>query len=473
MKDIKIFLKGCGIFFAFLASAYTLHAQDAYRIEFDVKGLGEEPVILGTYYGESAYVYDTSVYENGIHVFQGNEPLTKGMYFIAKGKQRLLDLVVYNDQNFRLSTDTSNYVMNLSVSGDTDNQLFLEDMKFNAMRNREAAPFLSVIQDSTASPAARESAQTALNAINDAVLAHQEEVIKSHPESFMATVFKAQQRERLPEAEAESNPDAAFEYYKSHYWDNFDLSDPMLLRLNQPLYQEKLETYFDNLVIQRPDSIIGEIDRLAQKASANEETYKYFVWYMTIKYREPRIMGLDEVFVHMNDTYFASGKMDYWANAQLRKNIQDYADRLRNSLIGNKAPELIMQDENLDKRSLYDIDSKYTVLYFFDPDCQHCKLATPVLDALYDSHKFDMEVYAVSTDTSMVKMKDYISTMGLDWTTVNGPRTFTKPYYELYDALTTPTFYILDEDKNIIAKKLPVERIEEFLQRYEVRSEDE
>ncbi len=467
MKDKKLILKACCIFFAFLTNSVSMQAQEAYRIEFDANGLNNGPLILGTYYGESAFAADTSTYENGIHIFSGPQPLATGMYFIAKDKNRLLDFIVYRDQNFRLSTDTSDYVMNLKVSGDVDNQLFLEDMKFNAMRNQEAAPFLKVLQDSTASPDARASAQAGLNAINDAVRQYQGQVIADHPESFMALLFKAQQKEQLPDDEAEKNPERAYRYYKSHYWDHFDLSDPMMLRLNRPLYQEKLETYFDNLVVQQTDSIIQEIDELAAVASQNEETYKYFVWYLTIKYREPRIMGLDEIFVHMNDNYFASGEMDYWANAQLRKNIQDYADRLRNSLIGRKAPELIMQDADLQRRSLYDITSKYTIIYFFDPDCHHCKLATPVLDELYDSGKFDMEVYAVSTDTSMVKMKDYQRDMGLSWITVNGPRTFTKPYYELYDALTTPTFYILDEKKTIIAKKLPVDRIEEFLTRYE------
>ncbi|MEJ2005868.1 MAG: DUF5106 domain-containing protein [Cyclobacteriaceae bacterium] len=467
MKDKKIFLKACCIFFAFLTLNVSLYGQEAYRIELDVRGMDKEPVILGTFYGESTYVSDTSNYEDGVHVFSGSEPLPRGMYFIARDSRRLLDLVVNEDQKFRLSTDTSDYIMNLVVTGDTDNQLFLEDMKFNAMRNQEAAPFLSVLRDSTASPEARASAQAGLNAINDAVRAHQEDVIREHPNSFMAKIYRAQRRERLPEAEAEQNPERAFRYYKEHYWDNFDLSDPVMLRLNQPMFKDKLETYFDNLVVHQSDSIIAEMDRLAKVASENEDTYKYFVWYLTIKYREPRIMGLDEIFVHMNDAYFASGEMDYWANAQLRKNIQDYADRLRNSLIGKKAPEMIMQDENMEKKSLYDIDSKYTIIYFFDPDCHHCKLATPVLNDLYDSDKFDMEVFAVSTDTSMVKMKDYIRDMGLSWVTVNGPRTFTRPYYELYDALTTPTFYILDADKTIIAKKLPVDRIEEFLTRYE------
>ena len=469
MKDIKIFFKACSIYFAFIACQLPALAQEGYRIEIDAKGLGEEPVILGNFFGEGTYIADTSAYSDGLHVFAGKERLPEGMYFVARNKSRLFDFIVYRDQHFRLITDAADYVMNLRAEGDRDNQLFIEDMKYNAARNAEAAPFMSTLQDSTASETQRDAAQAALRTVNETVLAHQQDIIDTYPESFMAKLFLAQRRERLEDPETSSDPDKAFGYYRDHYWDHFDLSDPMFLRLNQPLYKDKLDTYFDRLVYQHPDSIEEEIDRLAQVAAQNPDTYKYFVWALTLKYQNPRIMGLDKVFVHMNDTYFATGEMDYWANAQLRKTVQDHAHQLRNNLIGNKAPELIMQDENQQRRSLYDINNAYTVIYFFDPDCHHCKLATPVLDKLYDEKKFDLEVFAVSTDTSMVKMKDYIRDMGLSWISVNGPRTYTRPYYELYDAMTTPTIYILDENKTIIAKKLPVDRIEEFLNNYEKR----
>ena len=78
-----------------------------------------------------------------------------------------------------------------------------------------------------------------------------------------------------------------------------------------------------------------------------------------------------------------------------------------------------------------------------------------------------MQVYAVSADTSMVKMRDYIKEMNMKWITVNGPRTYVGPYQDLYDASTTPTLYVLDNQKKIIGKKIPAEKLEEFLTQYE------
>jgi len=40
-------------------------------------------------------------------------------------------------------------------------------------------------------------------------------------------------------------------------------------------------------------------------------------------------------------------------------------------------------------------------------------------------------------------------------------------YGDLYDAITTPSLYVIDEKKMIIGKKIPVEKLDEFLTQYE------
>src|SRR5690606_33799969 len=116
----------------------------------------------------------------------------------------------------------------------------------------------------------------------------------------------------------------------------------------------------------------------------------------------------------------------YWANEKFRKNLKDLADRYCKSLIGKTAPNLMMQDANLQPRSLYDIKTKYTIVYFYDPDCGSCKKETPVLVDFYTKNKtkFNVEVFAINSDTSLVKMRDYIKSANMKWVTVNGPRTY-------------------------------------------------
>lgn len=447
-------------------------AQTGYNIRFKVDGLKDTTAYLGYYYGESTFVKDTAkVSQAGEFVFDGRQTLPQGVYFLVLDKTRIFEIVVSQDQHFSLETSTADYVKNMKVTGDADNKLFFENMVFNMERHQEAEPYIKIIQDSTLSEDQKKEARENFIKVNEKVLAYQEKVINEHPATLTARIFKANKPIKIPDPpkRPDGGIDSTFQlkWYREHFFDNFDLADDAMIRMPRPIYQEKVHEYLDKLYAPQADSLKKALNRVVAKAKKNQETYKYAVWVAVLKFQNPEIMGLDEVFVHLNDTYFASGEMNFWANAQMRKNLSDHADRLRKSLIGQKGANLIMQDISLKPRALYDIKNKYTVLYIFDPDCGSCKKETPKLVDFYNKKKFDVEVYAVSADTSMVKMRNYIKEMNMKWITVNGPRTYVGPYQDLYDANTTPTLYVLDNQKKIIGKKIPAEKLEEFLTQYE------
>ena len=448
------------------------HTQ-GYKLDFKIDGLRDTTFLLGNFFGESTYVTDTA-YANaqGEFTFEGNKTLPGGMYFLVLNKTRLFDFVIGPDQQFKMETTHPDYIPNLKITGDDDNQLFWEDMLFNAARNEEAKPFVEIVRDSTVSAGEREKARAELNKVSAKVDAHVDQIVKDHPTSMLAKIMKANRNVEVPEPPMLENgrPDSTwqYKYYKEHYWDDFDLSDPALLRLSQPIYRKKVDDYLDRLVVPSADSIIKAVDGMVAVAKKDQDAYKYLVWSVTIKYQNPEIMGLDKVFVHLYDQYFASGEMDFWANDQLKKNLQERADQLRSSLVGMTAPNLIMQNADLQPRSLHDMKNKYTIVYFYDPDCGHCKTETPKLKKFCNESGYDIGVYTVSADTSITKMKNYIKDMGIsNWVNVNGPRTYTVSYQKQYDALTTPTIYVLDRRKKIIAKKIPADRLEDFLAQHE------
>lgn len=460
------------LFCLLLSLSATSFSQTGYKIEFKVDGLKDTTAYLGYYYGESTFVKDTAkVDSKGHFVFDGKKALDQGVYFLVLDKTRLFDFVVSADQQFSLATNTSDYFKNMVVTGDQDNKLFFENMIFNMERHKEAEPFIKVLQDSTLKDDQKKSARESFNKVNDKVMAHQDAIIAQYPTTLTARIFKANKPVKIPDApkRADGSIDSTFQlrWYREHFFDNFNLADDAMIRMPRPIYQEKINEYLDKLFVPQPDTLKKAISKMVEKAKKNQETYKYAVWACVVKYQAHEIMGLDEVYVYLYDTYFANGDMNFWANDKMRKNLKDAADRMRKSLVGKPGANLIMQDINKNPRSLYDIKNKYTVLYIFDPDCGHCKEETPKLSSWYKQKKYDLEVYAVSLDTSMAKMKEWIKTMDMKWITVNGPRTYVGPVQDLYDCNTTPSLYILDNRKKIIAKKLPVDKVEDFLQQHE------
>jgi thiol-disulfide isomerase/thioredoxin len=442
-----------------------LLAQDAYGLEFQVTGWSDTTVYLGYYYGESTYIKDTAeVDQQGHFSFHGNSSLPLGMYMLVLDKTKVLEFLVGKDQQFALATDTTDYVAHMNVSGDQNNQVFFENIMFNQSMNEKAQPLVALVRDSLSSDDQKSTAQAALKKLNEQMQGHVREVSTANSGLLIGDVMKAQEQVDVPK---DLDKDAQFQYYRNHFFDHIDLADDAFLRLPDGLYRKKIEEYLDNLYLQTTDSLKMGIAHIINAAKKNPETYKYAVWNICIKYQTPKYMGQDGLFVYLYDTYFATGEMDFWANESLKNNLKERADQLRKSMLGAQAQNMIMLDENLQRKSLYDIKNKYTVIYFYDPDCGHCKKETPKLNDFYKNSKHDVEVFAVSADTSMVKMRKYIKDNGLGWISINGPRTITPHYQKLYDANTTPTIYLLDEKKRIIAKKLEAVRIEEFLDNYE------
>src|SRR5688500_7934907 len=128
------------LLFSFLCLlASGCFAQAGYDIQFRIEGLKDTTVYLGYYLNEGTFIRDTAaVNAEGEVTFQGSKPLLQGVYMLVLNRARQFEFLVGADQFFRLETDRTDYVRNMKVSGDADNQLFFENIFFNIARNKEA-----------------------------------------------------------------------------------------------------------------------------------------------------------------------------------------------------------------------------------------------------------------------------------------------------------------------------------------------
>jgi thiol-disulfide isomerase/thioredoxin len=294
-------------------------------------------------------------------------------------------------------------------------------------------------------------------------------VIDKNQGSLLALLIKAMLPVEVPKINLPPNTANAdsvkwirsYLYNKDHFFDNIDLADERLLRT--PIIQGKLNQFFTNVVIQLSDSINKEIDRIIKKCSGNYKVFQFVAVYLFNHFRESEIMGHDAVMVKLADDIYLSGKAD-WTTKEWRDNLKNEVDRIRPNLIGVRGHDLYMETYAGKPATLYDVNKEFTILYFWEPDCGHCQEATPKLKAYYDKAKNeDIEVFTVCTTADRTKWEKYIKDNNLT-TWINGwdPKRVTNfDYY--YNVQSTPTVYILDKKKVIIAKKLGVEAIGSFI----------
>jgi len=109
------------------------------------------------------------------------------------------------------------------------------------------------------------------------------------------------------------------------------------------------------------------------------------------------------------------------------------------------------------------VKSKFTVVYFFEPGCSHCQLETPKLYDLYNKTRNNgVQVYAIYTQYKKDEWTKYLTEKGYDWLNVWDSNNNSN-FRTLYDITSTPTIYLLDKDKKIIAKRISVETLEKIL----------
>jgi len=174
-------------------------------------------------------------------------------------------------------------------------------------------------------------------------------------------------------------------------------------------------------------------------------------------------MGQDAIFVYLAEKYYLSG-IAYWADSSQLSKMYDRVVKLKNNLIGLKAPELIMKDTSDKYVSLNQMKSIYTVLIFWDVTCGHCKIEIPKLKHLYDSlgNHDSIDVYAVYIGNDLKEWKKYIKENNITWINVADPLNYSN-FRMLYDIYSTPVIYILDDNKLIQAKRIAVEQIVEIV----------
>lgn len=461
------FFRNCLLICCFFAFSMNLVAQKEYLIEVNIKGYSDSTVLLTSYFGKKIKLVDTAmIQKKGKFLFEGEKKLPGGIYMvISENKEKLFEFIVSDDQSFILSTDTIDYAGNMKVSGSKENKIFYNYLKFNEEQYKKSKAISAIIDSLEENEQDISEYKEQLINMNSETISRKIEIINDNQGLFVASLLNAMRDIDIPDSVTNSSDSSmSYKYYKAHYWDYIDLSDSCLLR--SPVYMRKVEQYFDQVVVFHPDSVISAIDLVISKARPNNEVVGYLVWYYISEYQNPKFMGFDKVMVHLVDEYFS--KEDIAGTTEsIRTSLQERADKLRPNLIGGDAPDMMLVDTLGHLRSFNELTNDYVVIFFWDFDCGICGKEIKVLKELHEHDSLDIAIYSVNVNGDIDKWKKSIITKGVPGLNVNGTRSATKDFHDLYDIYGTPVVYLLDKDKKIVAKRIGASKITEFIENYE------
>lgn len=470
-KTLKIILT------VFAIMPLLTFAKDGYQITIKIAGYKNQKILLGNYYGDKQYVKDSAITDvTGKVVFSGKEKLQGGIYLIATADKKLLFDFVVTEQIFSLETDTADYQAHMTVKCSPENEVFFEYSKFTTKMAIEATDVEKKLRAARASKdtANERKYKTELQGYDQRVQDYRKEVMKNHPTFLMSKLFKIMEDVYVPPAPVMSNgkKDSMFQYlyYRDHFFDNFDFNDDRIVYT--PVFHPKIESFITKLILQIPDSINNAADFLVAKTLPSKEISKFVIYWITNHYETSEYMGMDAVFVHMALKYYSDKKLTYWLDDALRFKILERAQTLDYNLLGKKGQNLNMPDTSGIYQSLYNIKATYTVLLFWDANCGRCKEEIPKILDFYKEQNSTInlsgtkkiEVFGVGMTPEPKEWKAYIHEHKLPWINVNDPN-HESNFRKFYDVYSTPVIYLLDENKQIVAKRLSVDQLKDFIEK--------
>ena len=457
---------------AFLLTALCgAHAQEDVTIKVKLKGGPTDRYIhLAHFFGNNQYLkVDSAKLENGYYTFTKPDSVVGGIYLVVLTPSKYYDFIVSGDEkNIEISADTTDFLKTVMVKGSKENNILFGYRKFLTGMNEKAKAINDAIDPKA--PNANQQRREKMMELQQEVEDYMAKTIEDNKGTFAAKVIKANIDPVIPK-EIPLNPDGtkdstfAYRYYKAHFFDNIDFSDARTLRT--PFLENKLDKFFKDLVYQVADSVNKEADILINLSKQNPEVYRYVLWKITNKYENTDIVGLEGVFVHLAEEYYV--KDAPWLTEEKVKEFEDRVRILKPLLTGKVFPELYVYDLQDKLHTVSESKGKYTIVYFYSPDCGHCKDAAPELvEYAKTAKEKGVVIYNVSVDYEPTEIKEFIEKYHTGENMMNLWDKGHHHYFrENYDVYATPTSYILDANKKIIAKRIPIKEFDKFIEFYE------
>lgn len=450
----------------------ALASNDGGGIDISVKApqLKDRDIYVGQYLLGKLFTKDTIRMDaKGNGRLRRDEKFEEGMYVIYLSDSKYFDFLLGADQHFAVKIDTADIPRSVQITGKGETPAFF-GYTMSLMKRQHAADSLNKLKEGQADSAVLERINAEIELLNAGHIKEKESLQKAYPNSMTTLFLKGLQvpgyddggRFDSLEKNVRDSLSALDRYmfYSRHYLDSLDMADPRTFRT--PYILNSLDTYIDKVLVQHYDSIIPRAMDLIARSEANEECLRYTCSHFLSYAIKSNIMGMDRLLVELADNYYLNGKAA-WADSALVAGMQKESEKVRRCLVGGPGHNLQLRDSLNAPVNVYDLGGeKFTVLFFYEPSCGHCRATTPEIVKFYDKHKDDprIKVIAIYMLTDRKEWMDFVKEQKMqDLTNVWDPdrRSY---YWHWYDTSSTPQIYVLDENKNIKVKRIDAKTLD-------------
>ncbi len=436
-----------------------------------------DSLYLGRYYLGNVRIVDSTRFVKGEAHFKGD--LKQGIYVLALPDGNYVDLLVGDKKSIKVNLDTANMPYNVKFEKGSEQEAFYNySMEYFEMKRRFREIGGLAMADTSAEAHAKLEAEA--KSIVESQK-HKVDSLKAKYPGKMISVFVGGMDVPEPEPfevpENCTNPDSLqrayyYAFFRDHFFDNIDLSDER--SYYTPYIGQRLESYFNRVLVQTYDSIVPQAVKLFEISAANDSAARvmagYLVYYTTRFdipgfFEERKVMGLDNIMVELANRYYQTDKA-IKADSTIAKKVIEKANKIRNCMVGDTARNIPVATLDGEYHKLYDFSgTDYTIFVLYEPDCDHCKVRLPKVAEFCKIPPLQGRVKGVAlcmTDDKD-KMEQFISERNTaNLINVWDPERISE-YWNKYDTSETPMIVVIDKDHRIVARNIEPEQLFQWI----------
>ena len=232
---------------------------------------------------------------------------------------------------------------------------------------------------------------------------------------------------------------------KQHYFDFIDFTDKELL--NATFLSEKVIDYVfylngsEDAQVQNglyKESVKEVLQRLGEDANLKSELLTLLL----------------HSFAQIENTVLIDFVIDTYYN-KLPETLKDqsFLSQIEEKVtlaVGKTAPEITWKENGIEKKLSELTIAKNYIVVFWSTECSHCLSEIP---QLYEFTKDNENIHVIgfNLENDAIEFNNYVPKLQ-KWTTILGLEKWQNPVAKAYQITSTPTYFVLDANKKIIAK---------------------
>lgn len=415
-----------------------------------IEGIGNARIMLFAYDGKDLRLIDSVMSRQDAFIFELPETLKNGMLHIRWGSLPTegLDLVYnYSDIIFTTKKDSIHLI---EFENSPDNEFFFAfyPIKLTIKKLTNLGDQLNKTD-----PIGNKPKLIQLNHYIDSVEFHVNNLLASmNEETKSLFAYKIIRTAFYPNydwelAQGNIQKQDPYQYLQSSFFKYVDFREPGLIRT--PFIHELIEEYLMFYVDPPTEEEYKKAcNMIIAKAAVNDEMYDYVVNLLIRTFEQSDFLDL---YLYLMETYApeicneTTGQSDRHHTYEI----------IKNSRPGSKAKDIWgFTPEGKTINLFSTVNTNGIVLFFWDPDCEHCKMLIRQLVTIWPAYKDKgLEVFTFGLTKSREEWINAIKEYHMEpFTNVSDFKDTESIVFDKYHIRGTPEIYLLTKDFVIFSR---------------------